>query len=186
MENSVLTEKKATVEQVRLFKSLFAEAGLTPSSARLRRFKNISVGNASLEIQRLRENVQELAFQKYEALPGMATGKQIVYWRSLRTRLGESHSLEEMERLKTLSTSELNAIIRALMRELQDKNDDNGVPLPQWRLHRGLYDSEQLRAGQRAAAERQATKRAETAARISARQTARPLRQRDRPAYPGE
>jgi hypothetical protein len=164
----------ATAKQVRLFKALFAKAGVNLAPSRLRRFKNLTVGNADKMIKRTLAEFDAYNLSTYDAPTGMATGPQLAYFVKLSKRLGYALTADEIEKLKTLTTSEMQEVNGDVMKSLQLKNDRNGVPLPAWRLERGLYDSQVLREGQRAAAARQAEHRAEVGARILDRQQAHP------------
>ena len=74
----------ATAAQVRLFKTLYAQAGLVLATSRLRRFKALTVGQASLEIQRVKSELDASALTGYSAPQGMATAKQLAYFSKLR------------------------------------------------------------------------------------------------------
>jgi hypothetical protein len=115
----------------------------------------------------------------------MATGRQLVYFSKLRHRLGEPVTPAELDAAKALTTPDMQRLNNDTMRRLQEHNDAHGVPVPAWRLDRGLYDAEVVREGQRAAAARQAERRAETRERIARRQRAEPGGRRVE-IYPGE
>jgi len=175
---------KATAAQVRLFRALFAEAGVALAASRLRRFRALTVGQASLMIRRTREELQAAALASYAAPPGMATVRQLTYFSNLRHRLGEPVSDADIDAAKALTSADMQRLNAATMKRLQDRNDAFGIPVPDWRLARGLYDSELVREGQRAAAARQEAKRKETRERVQRRQAEHP--RRERIAYPGE
>jgi hypothetical protein len=126
-----------------------------------------------------------LAAAFYVAPKGMATAPQLAYFSKLRHRLGEPVTPAELETAKALTTADMQRLNNDTMRRLQEHNDTHGVPVPAWRLARGLYDPERVREGQRAAAARQAEGRAETRERVERRQAERPRRRRTQ-VYPGE
>ena len=115
---------------------------------RLKAFKAMTVGRASLEIQRVKQELDAFALATYKSLPGMATARQLRYFSKLRHRLGEPVTTGEIEELKQKSIFHMQQINVETMRRLQEKNDANGVRLPAWRLERGLYDADVLREGQ--------------------------------------
>lgn len=180
---TVSTKKRASAAQVRYFEALFTKAGLVLASSRLRRFKAMTMGQASLEIQRVATELKAHAVADYRAPAGMATAKQLSYFSKLKHRLGEPVTPLEIDNLKTLTTAEMAMHTSITMQRLQHDNDANGVPLPLWRLERGLYNPDDLRDGQRRAAARQADRRTEIEMRIRARQESTPGR---REIYPGE
>jgi hypothetical protein len=175
----------ATAAQTRYFRALFAQAGVPLSATKLKKFKAMSVGEASYTIDATKAALPAISLSDYAAPHGYATGPQLRYFMKLSMRLKEPVDAAKLEHLKQTTTADMALLITSAQRRLQDANDDHGVPLPAWRLDRGLYDSERVRAGQRAAAERQAARRAEAESRIRARQDANPHK-RSQPAYPGE
>ncbi len=184
METAQAKKNRATPAQVEFFRALFARHGVVLASSRLRRFKALTVGQASLTIEKLKEDLEASSLASYVAPSGMATGKQLAYFSKLRQRLGEPLSPGDMESTKALSTSEMQRLNGETMRRLQAHNDAHGVPLPAWRRDRGLYDVELLKEGHRAAVARQAERREHTQARIQKRQVENP--RRGRVLYPGE
>lgn len=179
-------QNKATSAQVRLFRALFAEAGIRLPSSRLRRFKAMTVGRASVAIQEAKVELDAFQLSSYVAPTGRSTAKQLAYFVNLSRRLGHSLNDEDIDCLKILTAAEMQQANNDMMQMLQNRNDDKGVPLPAWRLERGLYDSERLRAGQQAAAARQAAKRAETDRRIIDRQQTNPRRAEKWPTSGGK
>jgi len=189
MDSSVANQSRATVKQVAFYRGLYVRAGVALPGSRLKAFKTMTVGMASLEIQRVKQELDAFALATYNSPPGMATARQLRYFSRLRHRLGEPVAPGEIEELKQKSASQMQQVNVGTMRRLQEKNDANGVPVPTWRLERGLYDSDVLREGQHQAAVRQAEKRAEVEARIQKRQEQaseqRPVSKRKQ-IYPGE
>lgn len=175
----------ATANQTRYFRGLFAEAGIPLSSTRLKRFKALTSTEARTAISSAQEEVALYGIAAYRAPHGMATAAQLSYFMNLSRRLGTPVTDESIEAHKLLSTEAMQKVNNDIMRCLQDRNDAHGVPLPAWRLERGLYDSDTLREGQRAAAARQAARRAEIEAQILHRQQQRPIKRKSI-AYPGE
>lgn len=121
----------------------------------------------------------------YRAPHGMATAPQLTYFMKMRRALGTPATEENIEAHKLLTTKAMQQVNADTMRTLQDHNDAHGVPLPAWRLNRGLYDSDMIQEGQRAAAARQAARRAEVETQILHRQQQRPIKRKS-VAYPGE
>lgn len=188
-ERSVANQNRATVKQVAFYRGLYVRAGMPLHGSRLKAFKMMTVGMASLEIQRVKQELDTFALATYNSPSGMATARQLRYFSKLRHRLGEPVTPGEIEELKQKTTSQMQQVNVETMRRLQEKNDANGVPLPTWRLERGLYDADFLREGQRRAAARQAEKWADVEARIQKRQEQaseqRPPSKRKQ-VYPGE
>ena len=89
-------------------------------------------------------------------------------------RLHEPVDTDELERLKAMAVADVAVLIASTQKRLQVANDAAGVPLPAWRLARGLYDADKVRAGQRAAADRRVERRREAELRIRNRQDANP------------
>lgn len=178
------SQNHATAKQVIYFRGLFAAAGVTLASSRMKKFKALGVGQASLAIQAAILELDDYALSAYVAPAGMATSSQLTYFMKLSRRRGLVPTADEIAALKALSTVAMKSRLTVAMRDLQTHNDAHGVPLPAWRRDRGLYDSEHLRDGQRAAAQRQAERRAEVQQRIAKRQESKPSRERI--LYPGE
>lgn len=183
MEPANSHPKKATVAQVNFFKGIFARHEVTLSPTRLRRFKALTIGEASVAIERAEIEFSVSPLAGYSPPAGLATSRQLTYFLSLQKRLGNVVEPAVLDHAKSLTCEEMQLLNSQTMRELQEHNDAHGVPLPAWRRYRRLYDAEVLSEGQRAAAVRNAERRAEVQARIAARQAAQP---RQAIPYPGE
>jgi len=175
----------ATANQTRYFRGIFAKAGIPLSSTRLKWFKGLTSTEARTAISSALEEVALYGVAAYRAPHGMATAPQLAYFMKMRRALGDPATEESIEAHKLLTTEAMQQVNNDTMRALQDRNDAHGVPLPAWRLERGLYDSDTIREGQRAAAARQAARRAEVEAQILHRQQHRPIKRKSI-AYPGE
>jgi hypothetical protein len=130
--------KRATAKQVAFFKGMHARAGIELGRTRLRRFQSMTTTAASFEIERLLEAFDVHAVTAYIAPTGMASARQLAYFVKLRNRLQPPLEAEELEKLKLLTTTEMQQLTATTMRALQDQNDEHGVPLPAWRRDRGL------------------------------------------------
>lgn len=175
----------ATANQTKYFRGIFAQAGIPLSSTRLKRFKALTSTEARAAISSALEEVALYGIAAYRAPHGMATAKQLAFFMNMSARLGTPATEENIEAHKLLTTEAMQQVNNDTMRTLQDRNDAHGVPLPAWRLKRGLYDSDTIREGQRAAAARQAARRAEIEAQILHRQQQRQIKPKS-VAYPGE
>src|SRR5690606_22319932 len=91
----------------------------------------------------------------------------------------------ELVAIRALSIADMQRLNSETMRRVQAHNDAHGVPVPEWRLARGLFDPEEIREGQRAAAARQAERRA-AARELATQQTEPRPRRRRTEVYPGE
>ncbi|WP_166805173.1 hypothetical protein [Cryobacterium sp. TMT2-4] len=69
---------------------------------------------------------------------------QIGYLLGLREKARRAASAEEVEALRGLSTKELSSLTQQAMRDVQEWNDTHGVPIPKWRMVRGLFSQELL------------------------------------------
>ncbi|WP_404311314.1 hypothetical protein LG314_07975 [Agrococcus terreus] len=154
------SQTRATVAQVKYFRRLFKSAGLELPKERLRRFQGLSVPAASKEIQQVQTDLAALSITTYLAPAGMATARQLAYWRSLRARRRVPTTEADLEDAKTKTTKEMASLISEAMWRLQEFNDERGVDMPEWRKRRGLYAEGTVERIQAVQAARREAKRA--------------------------
>ncbi|WP_156370185.1 hypothetical protein [Frigoribacterium sp. Leaf164] len=147
------TGRRATGKQVAFFERLALRSGRPLNLIELRRFRDLDSDIASQKIAALKDLVEERELKDFVGIPGQATGLQLVYYARKRRLLGDPLTPREIRELKTRSTAELGESISQCERLLQGQADDAGRTPADWRLARGFYDPERLRAGQQRASE---------------------------------
>ena len=122
----------ATEGQIKAIKGLMASLHLSiaPDVEKKLRYQTTS-DQADKWIQKLRNPDKELT-------------PQISYLLGLREKARRAASAEEIEALKGLSTKELSSLTQQAMRDVQELNDKHGVPIPKWRMDRGMFSQELL------------------------------------------
>lgn len=148
------TGRRATSKQAAFFERLALRSGRPLNLTELRQFRDLDSVMASRKLAALKDLVEERELKDYVGTPGQATGLQLAYYARKRRLLGDPLTPGEIRELKTRSTAELRESISQCEQLLQGQADDAGRTPADWRLARGFYDPERLRAGQQRASEK--------------------------------
>jgi hypothetical protein len=141
MDNSLRCSKS----QYQLIENLVSQLGIFVPPSKLRSIKFGTKVEADSTIKRLLKQVgQKQASDRARSTPGAATQAQLDYLQGVLLKLDRTLDDDELHEL-TLATSEhLATVISSAQREYQALRDwkfvTEGVPLPDWRLKRGLVD----------------------------------------------
>lgn len=119
------------------------ELGLTLSKARENKLLRMTRSEVSTEIERLQSQLHEVGPQGGRVVVGnMASNNAVNYFLKLRSKLHTFPDSEELLKINAASKNEIHDLTQEAMRAVQVQNDAHGVPVPQWRYHRGMYSEE--------------------------------------------
>jgi|GEM_PF-4594712 len=133
-------KRMCSKNQLNKIKVLTYELGLGQiSKERERRLRRMSFAEVSEQIMKLKVRLDTAGPLSDRAVVGdMASNKAVNYLLELRARAHNSPRGDERLAIWSASKAEIQKQTQLAMKELQDFNDEHGVPIPAWRLIRGF------------------------------------------------
>ena len=116
---------------------------------------------------------------------GRSTNAQILRFMKRREQMHTPISEDESFKLILLTSGEITLLCQQAEKDFQDQNDRRGVPVPEWRLRKNLYEPELIESYRRAKEQREQAARVEReqARSASRRATLDRLRETDPRKY---
>jgi hypothetical protein len=132
--------RMASARQIKKVKALTYELWhVHISKTELRRYERQTFEDISRLIQRLQMRLDAAgALSERAVVEGQATDAQLTYLVQILGRMHRAPVAADMTRLYAASSDEIHELTSQAMIELQQWNDNHGVPIPEWRLRRGL------------------------------------------------